>query len=158
MLGEVPQEPINEEQLLNGAPTSLRFDQWKRFSREWRPSVGIDPAVGSLCARRKWKHKNIQRFVFVPRCSTSLAFLLIFTVSFFLSRVEQAGQGAVQPSYAFKFSIFILFFKKYRIFGLLTEWTCKSGVWHNKPGLTKGLLTLLKKSPSQPVAAECSQM
>lgn len=68
------------ERFLNGAPATLRFDQWKDFSAEWRLSVGTDPVVGSLCGRRKWKHKNIQHFVCVPRCLTSPA-LLIFTVS-----------------------------------------------------------------------------
>lgn len=146
-LGSLRTELISGERLLNGAPASLRFDQWKHFCAEWRPLVGTDPVVGSLCGSgRKWKHKNTQRFVFVPRCLTSLA-LLISTVSS-RSRLTQATakDADVKPSYLFIYlEYFCLLIKKKP--WLFMGWTCKSSIWNNKAGISKGLLNVLRNLP-----------
>lgn len=57
-LTSLPMELISGKRLLNSAPASLRFDQWENVAAEWQPSVGTDPAVGSLCGGRKWKDKK----------------------------------------------------------------------------------------------------
>lgn len=138
---------------LNGAPTSLHFDQQKHFVRYRRPSVGIDPVVGSLCARRKWKLKHIQRFVFVPRCSTSSAFLLIFTVSSSLSREP----AMVLCSHRMHLNlVYLSFFLNTGYLVCSQSELVKAAFGTINQDSPKGSWLYWKNS--QPVAAECSQM
>ena len=55
-----------------------------------RPSVGIDLAIASLFVISE--AANIQRFVFVLGCSTSMGVLLIFVDSFLLCVLNEAAK------------------------------------------------------------------